>query len=501
MAGETKCSGRTRSEQCHAGLKIDCTSTGILNCMRTVRSCTIFLCSLSVFFAFISLSGCGSGTGAAPTAVTTVNATPTPSIWVGSWSNAMTNAQTNAINTGGTDRTFRFLLHPTIGGTQERVRFSNVYGTTPVTIGAARLSVGAEGTAAINSTQDAALSFNGQPSVTLAAGQVIVSDPVKVTFTFGQTLAVSMFLKGSFGLVSRHNSLFTQNFQSANGAGDLTADPVGANLISAHDEWLLLNGIDVYGPYQGTFVLFGSSTTDGFHSNYSDDKLYPTPNVAIDTQHTSRLSDWLAARLNAAGYKIGVVNLGVPGDTVTDDTSNATDHVLNANQRIAQDALTVPNALAMVTYFGSIDLRSVDCKSAPAIEEATTRLIAAAHAAKLPVLLATIPPSAFCTNPAQANYGPVPSAADPYAGGVAAGKMANGAEVQRIALNAWIRATGASLPGVAGIADFDAALVDPARQSFLLPQYNSGDNYHPNGNGYHAEADAIPLNVLPAPPH
>ncbi len=79
--------------------------------------------------------------------------------------------------------------------------------------------------------------------------------------------------------------------------------------------------------------------------------------------------------------------------------------------------------------------------------------------------------------------------------------MANGGEVQRLALNAWIRSTGATLPGVVGVADFSAALTDPERQSFMLPQYNSGDNYHPNGNGYHAEADAIPLDVLPAPVH
>lgn len=469
-----------------------------------LRLISALICWIAVpVIGGLGLAGCGSSGNqifqAAPTPAPAPTPVVKPSIWVGAWADAMTNADAVGINTGGTDRTFRFLVYPTIGGTQERVRFSNYYGQTPVTIGAARLALGADGSAAVDSTKDAPLLFSGQKSVTIAPGQVVTSDPVNVAFSFGQVLAVSMYLKGSFGQVSRHSALFNQNYASADATGDQTTDAAGTTLTTSHDEWLLLNGIDVYGPYQGTFVLFGSSTTDGFHSDYSSDKVYPTPNTPVPGQHSDRLSDWLARRLNAAGYQIGVVNLGVPGDTVTDDITNSLGHVQNANQRISHDALVVPNALAMLTYFGSIDIRSPDCKSAPEIEQATTTMVATAHAANLPVIMATIPPSAFCTNPAQANYGPLPSATDPYAGGVGSPGGANGGEVQRMALNAWITSSGAALPGVVGIADFSAALGDPSHPSFLLPQYNSGDNYHPNGNGYHAEAGAIPMTTLPAP--
>ena len=213
-------------------------------------------------------------------------------------------------------------------------------------------------------------------------------------------------------------------------------------------------------------------------------------------QHTERLSDLVAQRLNAAGYQIGVVNEGVPGDTVTVDSSNQTGNVKNANDRIAQDVLGLPNLLGMVAYFGSIDLRSQDCKSASAIEAATQRMVATAATAKVPVVLVTIPPSAFCTNPAQSNFGPSPSPSAPYAGGSPG--TVNGAETQRLTLNDWIRQTGAQLPGVVGIADFDNALADPARPNFMQPLYNSGDNYHPNGEGYRAEAGSVPLAVLGA---
>ncbi len=448
--------------------------------------------------ASLGLTGCGAGGSVTSVSPSTPVAAVAPSIWVGAWGDAITNAEPNPENNGGTDRSYRFQITPTIGGTQERVRFSNKFGKTPVVIGTARLSVGTAGSAVIDAAQDQPLSFNGQPGITLAPGQVVTSDPVFVTFNFGQVLDVSVFLKGSYGAIARHHSLFITNYRTADGAGDHTTDPTGASYTATHGEWLLINGVDVYGQYQGTIAVFGSSTTDGFHSNYSSDQVYPVPNQPVAGQHRSRLSDQLANRLNALGYRIGVVNEGIPNDTVTVDASSAATHVQNANDRIMADVLSLPNLLAMVTYFGSIDIRSAECKSAPEIEAATQQMITTAANAKVPVILATIPPSAFCTNPAQANYGPTPSAADPYAGGVTSTRV-NGGELQRIALNEWMRNVAVNLPGVSGIADFEKAMTDPAHPSFLLPQYNSGDNYHPNGLGYKTEAESIPLMGLPAP--
>ena len=337
-------------------------------------------------------------------------------MWVGTWGDAIDNNDSVGDNQGGKNKSFRFIVNPTIGGTMERVRFSNLYGNSPVTIGAARLSVARRYTAHINATQDAPLTFDGQASVTMAPGQVVTSDPVSITFAFGQTLAISVYLPGTFGPVARHSSIFVSNYFTNNGAGDRTKEPLGKSFTHTTTDWLLINGIDVYGPYQGTLALFGSSTTDGFHSNYSDNEVYPVPNAPVANQFNDRLSDWLAQRLNAAGYRIGVVNLGIPGDTVTSDIVNTINDTRNANDRVRSDVLTLPNLLGALTYFGSIDIRSPDCQSAPAIEAATTTMIATLAAAKVPVVLATLPPSAFCTNAAQANYRAAAIARQPLCG-------------------------------------------------------------------------------------
>ena len=362
--------------------------------------------------------------------------------WVGAWGDAIDNNLPVGANQGGHDRSFRSVVTPTIGGTMERVRFSNYFGTTPVRIGAARLAVAIRYTSHIRTgpLQDVALTFNGQGSVTIGPGEVVTSDPATMTFDFGQTLAISVYMPGNFGPVARHDSIFVKNYQ-----------------------------------------------------------VYPKPNSPGQGQYGDRPSDWLARRFVAAGYRIGVVNLGIPGDTVTADIVNQQNHTQNANDRVGHDLLTLPNLLATLTYFGSIDIRSPDCMSARAIEAATAQMVATIHAAKVPVVLATIPPSAFCTNPSEPNYGPFPSASSPYAGGRSPGPS-NPGEAQRVVLNDWIRASGAKLAGVTSIADFDAAMMDPTRPDFLLPQYNSGDNYHPNGNGYHRESDTFPLGALPPPP-
>ncbi|HEY9138383.1 MAG TPA: GDSL-type esterase/lipase family protein [Terriglobus sp.] len=415
----------------------------------------------------------------------------TSGMWVGAWGASMSNADSVPDNSGGTERSYRFLVTSTIDGTQARVKFSNVYGSTSVTVGAARLSWGKDGSPAIDTTHDVGLTFNGNKSVVLAPGSTVTSDSANISFGLGQVLAVSVYLKGNFNNVSRHDSYFVTNYTTADGAGDTTADAAGSAFTKTMPDWLLVNEVDVYGQYQGTLAMFGSSTTDGYKSDYSADKVYPTPNSPISTQHADRVSDWMARRLAAAGYRIGVLNAGIPGDPITDVGAAPT-----PNQRFAQDILTLPNLLGIVSYFGSIDLRSSACTNAPEMEAATQQLVAKAAAAKLPLVLTTLPPTALCSNAASPNYGPLPSPGDPYAGGLTPGTP-NGSEVQRAAFNQWLRTTGANLAGVVSIADYDLALRDPQHTSFMLPQYNSGDNFHMNGNGYSAEANSISLGFLP----
>ncbi len=422
-----------------------------------------------------------------------LTSTPTtPSQWVVAWGAASQNANQSAKNTGGSEQSFRFLVYPTIGGTEERVHFSNRFGSGPVTIGAARLSVASNGdsSAAIDPTKDAALTFNGgSKTVTLQAQQEIDSDPVKITYAFGQWLAVSMYVQGTFPALTQHDANFSSNYFSPAGAGDVTADSTGQSFPTANSEWLLVTSVQVYGPYQGTVAVFGSSSMDGIFSNTGNTNSYPVANVAVPGQITDRPSDYLARSLNQAGYTLGVANAGVIANPAGEDNGTRSGTSVAGVDRFQHDVLQLPGIAAVVIYTGGIDLRG-DCLPATTIEGTLSNMVAQAAAANVRVILATLPPSEYCTT-----QQPLPSASAPFNGDLNPGPENTGS-TQRRALNEWIRNTAAHLPGVVGIADFDQVLAYPDHPDFMIPNLNSGDNYHPNGVGYGVQNSAIPLKNL-----
>jgi lysophospholipase L1-like esterase len=65
-------------------------------------------------------------------------------------------------------------------------------------------------------------------------------------------------------------------------------------------------------------------------------------------------------------------------------------------------------------------------------------------------------------------------------------------EQRRVAVNKWIRESGA----FDGVLDFDAVTRDPGHTSHIQAKYDKGDHLHPNDAGYKAMADSIDLRLL-----
>ena len=414
-----------------------------------------------------------------------------PSQWVVAWGVSPQNASPSAENTGGSEQSFRFLVLPSVGATEERVHFSNYFGTAPITIGAARLAVAMTpaATPAIDPTHDAALTFSGKSSVTLQPNQEIDSDPVKITYGFGQWLAVSMYVQGAFPPLTEHDSQVSNNFATPAGAGDTTTDAAGAAFTATNTEWFLMTGVEAYGPYSGTVAFFGSSSVDGHDSNSGSGNLYPTPNAPVPTQNNDRPTDWLARSLNTAGYNLGVLNAGLLGNPAAEDGLTASGFSKAGIDRFQHDVLQQPGIKSVIIYSGGVDLRA-DCVPATNVEASLTNLVAQAFAAGVRVILATIPPAEYCLSNAL-----VPTPANPYNGDLYPGPE-NPGSTERRAVNTWIKSTGAQLPGVVAIADFDQVLTYPAHPDFFLPGLYSVDNFHPNGMGYGVQNSAIPLASL-----
>ncbi len=430
----------------------------------------------------------------------TVHPTPTTTpansdVWAVAWGASPENAAATTSNPGGAEQTFRSFFYPTVSGTTERVRFSNYFGTSPITIGAAHLGI-ATVPPAVDPENDVALTFGGASSINIAPGTEIMSDPVPLTYTFGQKLAVTAYVQGTFAPLTQHDSQVITNYASPVNAGNTTADAAGASLTQPNTEWFLLSGVDVYGQYQGTVAILGSSTIDGHASNLGDSNAYPVPQLAVPGQDNARISDALARTLNAAGFHLGVLNAGILGDYAGPSSGSASGSP--GVDRIGRDVLHQPGIKTVVIDLGQVDLRLKACGDATEVEASLQDMVAQAHAAGVRVILGTIAPASYCTNAASPNYGPNPADnADPFAGDRNPGPQ-NPENVQRTLVNTWIRTTGRGLPGVVGVADFEAALADPDHPDFLIPTLNSGDNYHPDGAGYRVKSQAIDINsILP----
>lgn len=451
--------------------------------MRFPLACRLLSCITLISAA--TLTSCSSDplTVTSPASIRGVSTQ-----WVTGWG---APAEKLLANSAGSEQTFRFIILPTIDGSQERVHFSNTLGTVPLTIGAARIAAVVNNGPATDPTRDVPLTFNNSPSVTIPPGQEVVSDAAKMSFTYGEKLAVTMYLKGTFGSLANHASEVQTNFAAAPGSGDHSADSLGGSFTIPNQNWLVLTGVDLYGSYQGSVAVFGSSSIDGHGSNFGNTNSYPIANTAIASQDNDRPSDWLGRQLLAAGYRLGVLNAGTIGDPAGRNSSTEAGNAIAGIDRIQHDVLQQASIKAVVIYFGGIDLRS-DCKAAADVEASLSNMVQQAQAAGVRVILATIPPAEYCLS---AGASLLPSTANPYQGDLNPGPE-NPGSTQRRAVNDWIRTAGAQLQGVVAIADFDKALANPEHPDFMIPNLNSVDNFHPNGAGYGVQSAAIPLKAI-----
>jgi len=113
--------------------------------------------------------------------------------WAGTW--AMAPAPSEAGITIS-DQTVRMHPRVSLGGDTIRVRISNAYGTAPLTVGAASVGLRDQGSAMVSSSVRQ-LTFGGSPTMTIAAGALVISDAVQIEMPPLADLSVSVYLPGT----------------------------------------------------------------------------------------------------------------------------------------------------------------------------------------------------------------------------------------------------------------------------------------------------------------
>src|SRR5229473_273908 len=158
--------------------------------------------------------------------------------WVGTWASApqLGDAENAPPAPGFADGTLRQVVHVSIGGKQMRVRFSNAFGATPLTLASAHVALSAGGSA-IRPGSDKALTFHGKSSVTIPAGALMHSDALNFAVAPLFDVAVTIHLKGAPDGITTHPGSRATSYLMA---GDVVS-AVDLPAATHVDHWYFLN--------------------------------------------------------------------------------------------------------------------------------------------------------------------------------------------------------------------------------------------------------------------
>jgi lysophospholipase L1-like esterase len=374
--------------------------------------------------------------------------------WVGTWTSAPAPAEGAAL----ANVTLRMTPRVSIGGSTARVRISNAYGVRPLQIGAAHIALRAEA-ATIVPGSDRVLTFGGEAKAVIAAGAVLVSDPVAFEVKPLADLAVSFHLPqdlpASFGITGR----YARQTNYISPVGDFTGEtamPVGR----LTDDWYFLCGVDVVAPNETPGVVaVGDSLTDANISTHDGHHSWP-----------SQLARRLMARVKDQGTRpIAVMNQGLGGNRILHDGRGD-----SGLKRLDRDVIAQPGVTHCIIMLGTNDLRNRGADpaqevTAPQMIAGLKQLALRGQSAGIMMIGATLTP--FW------NETFLPGAWNPRR------------EAVREAVNAWLREGTA----FGALVDFDKALRDPENKLRMLPKFDCGDHLHPSDLGYRTMGDAIDL--------
>ncbi|MBQ4580903.1 MAG: lipase [Clostridia bacterium] len=369
--------------------------------------------------------------------------------WASIWGNAVSIAE-NRPERYAKNITIRYPIRVPFDGTGLRLTFDNYCGTEPITINKTTLL--AEG-------KFLPVTFGGERSVTIGAGENATCDAVDVALHAGETVHVSFYL-ADFTLM--RSVVFTCGRRSgglyANGDETETVD-IDINTSRATKLNYFLSNVSIRTEKANrTIVCYGDSITA---QDWPDD---------------------LQIRCEEEGFRrTAIIRRAASGTRILREYSCLTyeSYGLMGSRRFRHEVPT-DGADAVIIQQGINDIihpvgEDVNIfrpmSDLPTVEELIEGLktyIAQAREMGMRVYVGTLIPMGGWRTDA------------PFR------------QEMRHAYNNFIRTTDL----IDGCIDFDKALRDPERPDWFLPEYDSGDHLHPSKKGYQRMAAEVPEELL-----
>jgi lysophospholipase L1-like esterase len=341
---------------------------------------------------------------------------------------------------GFADQTVFQVLHMAGGGNRLRVRLTNRYGRTPLTVAAAAVATG---------HGQAVLTVDGAEKIVVPPGEEAVTDPIDLPVVAGADLQLWLYLPEETGLATySHMPMETARVV----AGNHVAAPVPADAERVEARFFV-SGVDILAPDDTAIaVAFGDSWFEGVGSTVGAN------NRSVDVLNRRLERGW-------------VVNQGIAGNRLLRDEIG--EHAL---ARFDRDVLSIPAVSHVLVHFGINDLGLPGMSGEPpatadALVAGFAKLARRAHEAGLTILAATI---------------------GPFAGAIYPGVSTPEGLAVRREVNDWIRTTDV----VDAVFDVARAVEDPDAPDHIHAALDAGDGMHLNDDGARAMAEAVDLRTL-----
>lgn len=372
--------------------------------------------------------------------------------WVGTWSTGLQLVETrnNPPLPGLTGNSLRQVVRVSIGGETLRVKFSNEFSKSRLTMHSVQIAASAGGSL-INQSTNISLTFGGSKEVIMDAGTSITSDPFAFNLQPRMDVAITIYFGSTPPDLTGHPGSRTTSYLLP--GNNVSETDFSGSVTTEH--WYVINGIDVQAQSRASCIaILGNSITDGRGST---------------TDMQDRWPDLLSERLlaNPDTRRVGVLNLGIGGNCVLKDCLGPA-----GISRYERDILSKSGVKFVIIFEGVNDIGGVRSSDAAAsvaggLIAAYKMMIDSAHSRGLKIYGATI---------------------SPFKGN---GYYNQFSEECRNEVNGWIRGSG----WFDAVIDFDFVVRNPKDTISLVSSFQN-DGLHPDLQGFKKMADCIDLRLF-----
>ncbi len=385
-------------------------------------------------------------------------------LWIDSWasSHLSTSVVRFAPETQATipaqfdNQTLRLIVWNQLSGDSIRIRFSNVFGKSPLLIGAAHIAYPDSAPGSIIENSSRQLLFDGKSQIQLAPGQEVWSDELNFSVKPLSNLAVSIYLPETFTPDQFHPTALKTSYVFSV-KGDQTTQAQLDSLATKTSMLFFIDNLQIKSKPTAkkpqVLVTLGDSITDGAVSD-------------IDTE--TNWPGYLAKRIakEKSLDQISVINMGIGSNRFCASDGAGPSGL----KRIEKDVLARPEVRWVILLEGINDI-SYEHISAEKLIDCYKTAISELRANKIKVYQSPLLPIKHSVKDTPEN------------------------EATRLAVNHWIRNTSPEAGGPDQVIDFESAVWDPNDHAQILPAFTT-DFVHPNSAGYIQMAKSVNLELF-----